>query len=284
MTTHSAPLILGDGPRATDAAAIGAAITSTLGRVAASDADVRGIERLRVEVELDGDDIARLEIDATSVEITDRDGSIDTDLPSPLIATRTPGIARRVLIHASPITVQHLPVTVRLDAEALPFTWITTTDDRWGIEVADDAARGASGTARVAVAQDRLAPAAAAAVAAAEDALGVTITVGDVTVSSDGPRHALLRAQAHVKKGLLGAPVTALAEIDLDDNAVLTVRTLKLSSSNPLAAALIATVSSQIRNYEGKSIAINDALPAGLTLADARIEAGREIVVTASVA
>lgn len=269
------PIKLGLGTRPTDSAALESAL-----RMQLLHGGVTNPANLQLTATLDGDDIALVNVDASGVVVRSPSGQQGPDTLEG-VAASTPGVLREVHVTAAPIQIDTLPVTVQIDAANVPFTWVES-GSAWGIEGSNDQTAGTAGSARIAVEQARLTEAIGPLTDDLTRAMGVAVRDVQVSMTSNHPRHVRIDASANVKKGIIGAPVRAVADVDLE-GAVLTVRELDVSSTNPLASALIGAFSGKVQEFVGQRVDLNEYLPLGLKLQDAQIDVGPEIVLTASV-
>jgi hypothetical protein len=234
-----------------------------------------------VAADLDGADVASLELDLTGVAFTAGKAPDVTWSPA-VVSQREPGTVRRMRLDAHPLTAVDLPVDVTAEAEGLRFAWITGSDGEAGIEpVEPDDAHPVVGHARVAASRAGLVATLHGLLAVSLQPQGVTLSDLDVQLESHGPRAAGLRVEAKIRKGFLSAAVTATASAAVDARMVLTVGDVRLTSGNPLVAAMLGAVRGRIEAAANRRIDLASALPPGVRLVDVRLDVGEELVVSA---
>ncbi|WP_369372851.1 hypothetical protein AB1046_04745 [Promicromonospora sp. Populi] len=284
-----APIPLGATPRPVDGADLAARIRDAL--AAELGGQVVGLGHARIEAVLDGADVVSADIDLSGVAVRLDGGSgspasgtgPDAGRWQPEVVRHEPGTLRRLRVDAHPIVAVDLPVDITAELEGLRFDWVEGADGRTGVQPVEPTAdTPVSGHARVAVDKAGLVATARGVLAVVLLQQGITLTGLDLDIESQGPRAATLRADAAIKKGLfLSARVQATASASIDENLVLTVRDVQLSSGNPLVAALLGTVRSQVEAATSRDIDLAERLPDGVRVADVRLEIGQQLVVSA---
>jgi hypothetical protein len=294
---------LGPAPRPADgadlAARIRAALADELGGRAA------GLDRASVTAVLDGADVASADIDLSGVvlrldEAKALGGPADGHAPgtaagaagdsakrwTPDVVRREPGTLRRVRVDAHPLVAVDLPVDITAELDGLRFDWVEGSDGRVGVQpVEPTGAHPVSGHVRIAAEKVGLVATARGLLAVVLQQQGVTLTGLDVDLVSQGPRAAILRVDAGVRKGVfLSARVQATASVSIDANMVLAVRDVQLTSGNPLVAALLGTVKGRVEAATSRDIDLAEQLPDGVRLADVRLDVGKHLVVSARLA
>lgn len=243
---------------------------------------VTGLDRARVAAELDGADVASFDLDLTGVAVGATQSRPDVAWTAPQAASREEATVRRLRLDAHPLTAIDLPVDVTAEAEGLRFAWVEGTDGTVGAQpVEPDDAHPVAGHARVAVDRRGLVNTLHGVLAVALSGQGVTLTSLDVHVDSHGPRSASVRVDAKVRKGFLSAGVEALASAAVGDDMVLSVGDVRVSSGNPLVAAMLGMVRSRVEAMADRRIDLQAALPPGVRLLDVRLDAGEQLVLSA---
>lgn len=243
---------------------------------------VSGLDRARVAAELDGADVASFDLDLTGVAFGATKSRPDAGWTAPPAAGREEATVRRLRLDAHPLTAIDLPVDVTAEAEGLRFTWLEGTDGTVGAQpVEPDDAHPVAGHARVAVDRRGLVGTLHGVLAVALSSQGVTLTSLDVHVDSQGPRAASVRVDAKVRKGFLSAGVEAVASAAVGDDMVLTVGDVRISSGNPLVAAMLGMVRARVEAMANRRVDLQAALPPGVRLLDVRLDAGEELVLSA---
>ncbi|MFD2795131.1 hypothetical protein ACFS27_16355 [Promicromonospora vindobonensis] len=281
------PIPLGAAPRPTDGAdladRIRTALADELGGSAA------GLDRASITTVLDGASVASADVDLSGVVVRTDGAAASADSRkrwNPEIVRREPGTLRRLRVDAHRIVAVDLPVDVTAELEGLRFDWVEGSDGRVGIlPVEPTEEHPVSGHARVAVDKAGLVATARGLLTVVLAQQGITLTGLDVDLVSKGPRAATLRVDAAIKKGMfLSARVQATASVSVDANMVLAVRDVQLASGNPLVAALLGTIRGRVDAATSRDIDLAEKLPAGVRLADVRLDVGQELVVSARLA
>lgn len=286
-------LPLGRAPRpgtGTDLAArIRTALADALGGRAA------GLDRASITTVLDGADVASADLDLSGV-VVGPGGAAGTTGPGgaahavtgwhPEVVRRDPATLRRLRVDAHGLVVVDLPVDLTAELTGLRFDWVAGADGRVGVQPVEPTdAYPLAGHVRLAVDKAGLVATARGLLAVVLQQQGITLTGLDVDLVSRGPRAAALQVDAAIKKGMfLSARVRATASVSVDANLVLAVRDVQLGSGNPLVAALLGTVKGRVEAATRQDIDLAEQLPAGVRLADVRLEVGQELVVSARLA
>lgn len=232
-------------------------------------------------VELDGDDIATLDVQATGLVFDESGTDVEPPTASLPGARRTPGVIRHARVHGDPVQVAGVPVTLDADASGVRFAWLET-DTHAGIELiepSDDAP--ITGQLSVAAPQQAVVDAARTIATRMAAEQGYDLRSLDVQFSSRGPREVALRGEAAIRKGILGASVQVAATAQIDDAMVLRFRDVSLSSGNMIVAGMLSLLRSRIEKATSEPIDLASRLPAGVRLADVRLEAGEVLALVA---
>ena len=234
----------------------------------------------RVDVRMSRDHIDRIAIDITG---------LSTSGPATLTpgfgAADHPSVIDVLAIDGDPVGIRGVPVTLSAEGRGLPVAFRTTTlDDTW--IVADD--RSPSGSATRPEGASAAAPTAwleaSARLDTVEDALraeldqrarahGFTLKSLALDVRSAGRRGITLRADATVGKSFLSAKVTATATVTIDDDLVLLVSNLALTSGNPLVTAILARARGPLDEWDGRRVDLTAYSFAGARLRDVELSA-----------
>ncbi|GAB2476079.1 hypothetical protein GCM10027063_16180 [Promicromonospora xylanilytica] len=287
------PIPLGAAPWPADGAELATRIRAALSDEAGG--RVEGLDQASITTVLDGADIASADVDLSGVVVRTEDaggsaGQAGSAGPAeqwqPDVVRREPGTLRRLRVDAHRIVAVDLPVDVTAELEGLRFDWVEGADGRVGIlPVEPTEEHPVSGHARVAVDKAGLVATARGLLTVVLQQQGITLTALDVDLVSKGPRAAALRVDAGIKKGMfLSARVQATASVSVDARMVLAVRDVQLASGNPLVAALLGTIRGRVDAATSRDIDLAEKLPAGIRLADVRLDVGRELVVSARLA
>lgn len=294
---------LGAAPRPADGADLATRIRTALAD--GLDGQATGLDRASIRAVLDGADIASAEIDLSGVVVrmdgaVAPDGAVAGRAPGtaagtaaaaaerwqPEVVRREPATLRRLRVDAHQLVAVDLPVDVTAELEGLRFDWVEGADGRVGVQPLEPTgAHPVSGHARVAVDQAGLVATARGLLAVVLQQQGITLTGLDLDVASQGPRAAILRVDAGIRKGMfLSAQVQATASVSIDANMVLAVRDVRLASGNPLVAALLGTIKGRVDAVTSRDVDLAALLPDGVRLADVRLDVGQQLVVSARLA
>ncbi|WP_166846611.1 hypothetical protein [Isoptericola sp. BMS4] len=278
MTQRLLPL--GPAPRPTTGDDLADRLRDLAARAAGP--GVTGLDRARVRADLDGDDVASLELDLTGVAVGASPKATDVTWAPASVTERTPGTVRRVRLDAHPLTAVDLPVDVTAEAQGLRFAWVTGSDGQIGAELVEpDDAHPVTGHARVAASRAGLVATLHGMLAVALQPQGITLSALDVDLESHGPRAAGLRVHAKIRKGILSASATATASAAVDARMVLTLGDVRITSGNPIVAAMLAVVRGKVEAAAHEKIDLAAALPPGVRLVDVRLDVGEDLMVSA---
>ncbi|GAB6940002.1 hypothetical protein ACQP60_03065 [Isoptericola variabilis] len=280
--TSAHPLPLGPAPRPATGDDLADRLRALATRAAGTGA--AGLDRARLAATLDGADVATLEADLTGVAFGAQQKTPGVVWRPGTITAREDGTVRRLRVDAHPLTAVDLPVDVTAQAEGLRFTWVEGDDGQVGFEpVEPDDAHPVTGHARVAVSRAGLVATVHGLLAVSLQSQGITLSDLDVHLDSHGPRAAGVRIEAKIRKGFLSAGVSATASASVDAAMVLTVGDVRISSGNPLVAAMLGAVRGRVEAAANRRVDLAAALPPGVRLADVRLDVGEELVLSARI-
>ncbi|WP_251150869.1 hypothetical protein [Cellulosimicrobium sp. Marseille-Q4280] len=287
-------LLLGRAPRPVTGAELAARVRSALVEEVAGDlaeGAVEHLDRLRVSATVDGPDVLTLDVDLSGVVVrptlsADGDATPTDERAAPVpadAAAREDGVLRRLRVDAHPVTMEGVPVDLVLEAQDVPFRWVEGTDGSLGVETVEpDDDAPLVGHVRVAAPQDALVATARRLVEEPLRTLGgLSLSSFDVEIESTGSRSARGTGFARVRKGILSASIHARASIEVDAAMVLTVRELSLTSRNPVVAAALLAARKHVDEAQGQTVDLAAELPAGIRLADVRLDVGESVAVSA---
>ncbi|MGF0116285.1 hypothetical protein ACQFYA_08160 [Promicromonospora sp. Marseille-Q5078] len=278
--TSAQLLPLGPAPRPTSGDDLAARLRALAARTAGPGAT--GLDRADVTAELDGAAVTSLALDLTGVAFGAQQKAPGVSWAPASVTAREEGTVRRLRVDAHPLTAVDLPVDVTAEAEGLRFAWVEGSDGQVGFEpVEPDDAHPVSGQARVAVSRAGLVATVHGLLAVSLQSQGITLSDLDVQVDSHGPRAAGLRIEAKIRKGFLSAGVSATASASVDAAMVLSVGDVRISSGNPLVAAMLGAVRGRVEAAAHRRVDLAAALPPGVRLTDVRLDVGEELVVSA---
>ncbi|GEK23585.1 hypothetical protein [Cellulomonas xylanilytica] len=278
--TEARPLPFGTSPVPSDSLEMERRITRLLESLAQP--GVRGLDGVKVAVEIDGPDLASLRVDATGVSVQDPGASARSLPVGPAdVVRREPGTVRSLEVVGHPVTVRGLPAQVDVAASGVGFDWVVGADGQLYVEVRPPSdAAPAVGTGRVAVAHRALVAAVEAALGELLQDKGFTLTGLELDLQNRGPRALDVRADAKIKRSFLRAGVTVTASASIDRSLVLEIGDVAISSSNPVVDGLIGPFRSRVAAEAGRTIDLAAQLPPGVRVSDVSIEAGDDVVVS----
>lgn len=233
----------------------------------------------------------RLHVTCTDVT-AEHVGSVALDLTGAVLepaaaevpaAGGTPVTVDRLTLTADPVTVQHLRARARAELVRLGCTWVTDGAGMLWLVPADRTA-GASGQVQVSARVADLEQAVQTIARPLLAARGFTLTSVQLRVQADGPRTARVQVRAQVRRGILSAVVDARGTASVDEDLVLTVADLSVTSANPLVSMGLAMAGRQLQTWEGRRINLGAHLVGSLALRDVQLQAsGEEVSVGARV-
>ncbi|MFE6734879.1 hypothetical protein [Microbacterium sp. NPDC057650] len=239
-------------------------------------ADLAGsdLDRLRIDVQLDGDDIADLLVDATGVDIrlSDEAFAPDTDpapahpdateTPAPEPISSTEGIARSIRFLASPAHLEGYPFVVDVQVHDAPLRWVRYAapleEGRPETVVSvDESVHGlsqATGSIELRMRTVDLGPLVQTLVSRALAAEGMKLRRLKVDVAAHGEK-VTISASGAIRWRILGASAHARVSLRVTPNGVITVQKIRLGSRNPLIAMALRlkSVRDSVREAEGTS-------------------------------
>ncbi|TGO06602.1 hypothetical protein [Serinibacter arcticus] len=293
MSAYPDYLPLGPGPRPIDGADLLARVRAVAGDQGLGGALAAGMDAVLAgtTVILDGDDVTSAVVDATGVVIPESaftsaataDAADLTDLPAVVGETR--GTMHLGTFQAHPITVADVPVEIDAEVRDLPLRWIDAADGTVGVEpLPPTAEHPVTGHLRVSAPKAAVLDAVRRVATAVLAEQGVTLVRLDVELTSTGPREVRLRAEAKLRRGILSASAHASGTATVDSALVLRFSDVSLGSANPIVAGLLAVARSRVQEATRRPIDLAEQLPPGVRVADVRLDAGTELVLSARLA
>jgi hypothetical protein len=293
MSAYPDYLPLGPAPRPTDG-------VDLLGRVRAVAVDQglggaleAGMDAVLAgtTVILDGDDVISAVVDATGVVIPESafttTASADAAHLShlPAVVGETLGTMRLGTFQAHPITIADVPVDIDAEVRDLPLRWIDAADGSVGVEpLPPTAEHPVNGHLRISAPKAAVLDAVRRVATAVLAEQGVTLERLDVELTSTGPREVRLRADAKLRKGFLSASAHATGTATVDSALVLRFSDVTLGSANPIVAGLLAVARGRVQEATRRPIDLSEQLPPGVRVADVRLDAGADLVLSARLA
>lgn len=262
--------------------------------VSGSELQLDGVDDIRITAQLDGTDLEHLLIDATGVNLTvqmqdDAQLAAADALPAavPEIISRTPGMLRTGRLIADPVMVQGFPVHVDATVSDAPVDWAEYADDReqgrpasrFGIEESPGPATS-SGSFSVRIQAADIAPLLVAIARPMLATAGVRLRRLECTITVGQRQVVTVHALASARWKIFGVSARATASVQISPDAVVTVKRVRLSSSNPLVAIALFAVRSQVRASEGQRFDLNaEAGPVSPRVHDLRVTAGDDVAI-----
>lgn len=263
-----------------------------------SDMRITGIDDIRTTVDLDGTEITHLLLDATGVKLKMKPGNGATPEPrakadaEPAILDRIPGALRFARITADPANIQGYDIRIDATLQNAAFDWA-----RYATPVRADRPATAFG---IADADDSGAPSAAFSVRMRADDLGpmigsvarpllkgsgVRLRRLDTHVTADADQNVTIDAVAAVRWKIFYASVRAHVKLHVARDAIIAVKTVRLSSRNPLIALALRLMRDELREAEGRRIDLNaeaavDGASRTLRVHDLRVRVAQDIEVS----
>ena len=277
-------LVLGDAPRPTTGDALNRMLRLVVQRAAAQTTEIAGLDSISIESALDGPNITSLDLDLTGlrVSINGTDAAPLSEEQLGQVVSREEGVIREFRIRANPLTFQDVDVVLDGSVESVKFVWAVDDRARLGMGESDEPL----GRLRIQLSaetdQQALVTAATELLQQQVAEAGVTVSDLEVELQSVGPRSATMRANAKVRKGILGASAAFEANASIDNNMVLRITEPQLSSRNPVVAALLFAIRDRITAAVASPIDLNESLPPWLHLRDVTLDLGERIRVELS--
>lgn len=281
-------LVLGVAPRPTSGDDLERLLRTLLTATNRSPArTVAELERIQLRGEMHDANITLLEADLSGVVISIGANTSAPPTPAARLSTvvsRTGAVLHTLKARANPITVGGVDCVAEARIDTLLFTWLE--DDKSQLAVAErvDGDQGPRIHARAQASRGAI-------IARARKLIDERLAVAGVWVESlvvellpTGPRAAEVVVSAKLRKGILSASAQLTAHGEIDDAMVLHVTEARLSSKNPLVAAVLIAVRERVDAAVADPIDLNRWMPAWLALRDIRVEFGEQLVVEVSFA
>lgn len=273
-------LPLGTAPRPATDAELSARLRDAL--VASAGVEPASVPRVQVAATSSGADVPTLAVNLTGVVLSPREARAAQGAAGFAVARRERGTIGSLSVDAHPVTVVGAAADVRVEATGVPFEWVEGVGGELGVVgVEPDEAHPVHGSARVAIPVRDLEAAAERIASQLAAANGLRLTRLDLRVTPAGRNGVGVVAEAQVKKSLLSATVEAAMTATVDDALGVTVTDVRVSSRNPVVAALLVAVRSKVERYDGRRVDLVAELPAGLRLTDVSVTVGDDVVLTA---
>jgi hypothetical protein len=93
-----------------------------------------------------------------------------------------------------------------------------------------------------------------------------------------------LRAEAKLRRGILSASAHATGTAAVDSALVLRFSDVALGSANPIVAGLLAVARGRVQEATRRPVDLTEQLPPGVRVADVRLDAGTDLVLSARLA
>ncbi|MFK0403166.1 hypothetical protein ACIQTT_12600 [Microbacterium sp. NPDC090225] len=264
-----------------------------------SEFELRGIDDVRISSTVDGDHLERLIVDGTGVALrlrVPKHDSAPTASASPVapdVVERRRGTARTVRMLARPVEIEGIPLTIDVQLDDAPIEWQVFAspvvagrpESLYGIVLADDGA-GMRGSFLASMTADDLTPLLTSLLRPALKAAGMRLRHLSVTGAQDGTDGIRIDGAAAVRWRLIGASARGSARIGIEPDGVVTVRDLRVGSTNPFVALALRAARKNIRAEIGRRHDLNASLAAdgvALRVHDLRVTVDDEIRISARV-
>jgi hypothetical protein len=250
--------------------------------VASAGVEPASAQRVQVAATSSGTDVPTLAVDLTGVTVSPREARAAKSTEAFSVVRRERGTIGSLRVDAHPVTVVGAGADVQIEATGIPFEWVEGAGGELGVVgVEPDEAHPVHGSARVAIPVRDLEAAAERIGSQVAAANGLRLTRLDLRLTPAGANGVAVVVEAQVKKSLLSATVEAGMTATVDDALGVTVRDVKVSSRNPVVAALLGAARSKVERYDGRRFDLVAELPAGLRLTDVSVDVGNDVVLTA---
>lgn len=264
---------------------------------------IRGLDRLRVSAQVQGDDLTDLTIDASRVRLSVQPSLDNESVSSPddtaaeEVPPRTPvrtGMAHHARLTTKGMKVNGYPVTVDGHARSVPITWITL-DAATQPEHPETAYLLGGGehlagmTAHVSLSMQtsHLGPLATTIIRPAMAESGVHVRRITVDVLTPGAEQVQVTATVAARWKMIGVRLRAFVGLTVTPDGVVTVQSVRISSRNILAALALRVARGELRKVEGKVVDLNDSAAsaqAGVRMHDLRVTASDDLTVSLRIA
>ncbi|WP_163543298.1 hypothetical protein [Occultella kanbiaonis] len=217
----------------------------------------------------DDGSVPSVQIDLSGARIRTR----GSDRSEPTFTDRQATLLGDLQIQGSPITAEGVPLTASAQVRDLPVAWRHTAEGDLWLWPDEDTERDVAPEGH-AEASAIIADVTAALKARGTSALarrGFTLKDLTLEVRATTPKSATLRAEATVAKSILSAKAILTGEASFDDTSRMTVRNLKLTSGNPLVAALLSVAKRYTDEWDGRTVDLSQYAFAGARVRDVSI-------------
>lgn len=276
-------VILGAAPRPTTDADLSSRLLT-----AVRDALPQGsnADALTVVATTDGDDIATLDVALTGVNIPNlTQDDVKDLLGSGELASSQPMVIRAATLRGEPLLVAGAKVAVSGQLSNLPGSWVETSDGRVGIQLTEPTDSGSPVTGSGAAEITKADLVTAATTVGQTMAAGLGVALSDLTIDlrQVSARQVQVNAGARVKKGFIGASAEVGATASIDQDMVVNISNLVVSSKNPVINTLLGVVRGKLDRFNNRTIAINQLLPAGVRLSALEFDVADSIKVKGTI-
>jgi hypothetical protein len=196
----------------------------------------------------------------------------------------TPAELRSFTLAGRPVTAFGAPVSVQMEAQHVPATWLPDSSGQLWLAFRDERPTTGSASGRAVVEGEVAAVSAAATTVAAEvgKKKGVTIKDVKVTPRTTGPNRWSVDLEAKVTKGIASANVTGHAQIRLDDDLVVHVEELTAKAGGMIGKLAGGIIESMLGRYRNRTIDLKKQTFAGAHVTAVDVELADRFKVTAT--
>lgn len=248
--------------------------------------------RITAEANADATHIERIHIDASRTKVTVQQlknaeaqhSAAEPDKPAEP-TTSTVAKVELASFDASPFHVGPLEIRAKGSAQHVRFAWVEDANGGLWVELLkSDAGETATANAEFELDTRDLEPLVRQVLEKADGKVKLLEFTPEVTTPND--REAEVNITLRCAYGIVRASIIVHAHVEIDDDMVLHVHKVKFSSKNPVLSLAYKALERVVMR-EGRipeKVKINDHLPSGIELRDARIHAlGTRVRLTAEV-
>jgi len=191
---------------------------------------------------------------------------------------------RSLALTGRPVVAFGAPISVQLDAQQVPATWLHDDSGQLWLAFRDERPADGTTTGRAVIEGEVAAVSAAATAVAAEVGKKKGVTVKDVKVTprTTGENRWSVDVTAKVTKGFASANVTANTKLRLDDDMVVHVEELTAKAGGVIGALAGGIIESVLGRYRNRSIDLKKQTFAGARVTAIDVDLAERFRVTAT--
>lgn len=200
----------------------------------------------------------------------------------------TPVTVDRLTLSGDPLTVRGVRAQVSGELNRIPAAWVTDGAGLlWLVPQEDGRPAGGTDTSGEVEVAAQVTDLEAGVLAIGRPLLaerGFTLTGVQLQVEATGTSRAEVRVRAQVRRGILSATVDGRGTASVDENLVLTLKDLHVSSANPLVSMGLSMVGRHLQAWEGRRIELGGYLVGGLRVTQVAVRStGAQVAISARV-